>query len=98
MVLHIVMLKPTSGATDEEIQAALEHVKKLPSKIPGLLEVRRGKNIDNPDSQGYTHGFVMQFIDEAHMKSYFITPKPDHQAVGEELKRVCSYVAFDIPY
>jgi hypothetical protein len=98
MILHIVMLKPKPGTTDEEIQVVLEHVKELQPKIPGLLEVRAGKNFENPDSQGYTHGFVMQFINEAHMKSYFVTPQPDHEAVGNELKRICSYVAFDIPY
>jgi hypothetical protein len=98
MVLHVVMLKPKPGAMDEAIQIVLEHVKELQPKIPGLLEVRTGKNLDNPDSQGYTHGFFMQFVDETHMKIYFDTPQPEHQAVGDELQRICSYIVFDISY
>lgn len=98
MVFHIVMYKPKPGTTNEEIEMALEHVKALQPKIPGLLEVRTGANLENPDSYGHTHGFIMRFSDEAHMRSYFEIPDPDHQAVSEELHRICTYMAFDIPY
>lgn len=98
MVLHIVMYKPKPGTMNKEIQIALGHVKELQPKIPGLLEVRIGKNLDNPDSYGHTHGFIMSFTDEAHMRAYFDSPDPDHEAVSEELHRICTYMAFDIPY
>ena len=66
---------------------AFHHVKGFQPKFPGLLEVRTGNNLDNPDSYGYTHGFIMQYIDETHMKAYFDTPDHDHQAVREDCKR-----------
>jgi hypothetical protein len=98
IVFHVVVLKPKPGTAIEEIQTVLQHVKELQPIIPGLLEVYVGRNLVNPDSDGYTHGFIMQFSDETHMRAYFDTPLPEHEAVGEELQRICGYMAFDIPY
>jgi stress responsive alpha/beta barrel protein len=98
IVSHVVVLKPKPGTTIEEIQTVLEQVKELQPIISGLLEVRAGRNLANPDSHGHTHGFIMRFSDETHMRAYFDTPLPQHKAVGEELQRICSYMAFDIPY
>ena len=69
MVLHVVMYKPKPGTTNQEIETALKHVKELQPKIPGLLEVRTGANLSNPDSYGHAYGFIMRFSDEAHMRT-----------------------------
>jgi hypothetical protein len=97
-VFHVVVLKPKPGIAIEEIQTALEHAKDLQPIIPGLLDVQVGSNLANPDRYGHTHSFIMQFSDETHMRAYFDTPLPEHEAVGEGLHRICSYMAFDIPY
>jgi hypothetical protein len=41
---------------------------------------------------------IMRFGDETHLRAYFDTHLPGHQAAGQELQQICSYMAFDIPY
>ena len=46
-------------------------------------------------NQGYTHGFVMRFVDAKHLKAY--APHPAHQKVSEELQNISQRIIdFDI--
>ncbi len=46
--------------------------------------------------RGFTHGIIMHFIDEAHLNAHH--PHPAHQAVVEELDRLCQQtIDFDLP-
>jgi hypothetical protein len=94
MITHIVLLQPKAETTNEEITTALEHVQALQHAIPGIVDVQTGKNMSN-FNRGYTHGFVMRFIDAKHLKAY--APHPAHQAVSEELQRISQKIIdFDI--
>ncbi len=94
MITHIVLLQPKSEVTDEEIAAALEHVKALQKEIPGIIDVQTGKNMSTYN-QGYTHGFVMRFEDNEHLKAY--APHPAHQKVSQELQHISQKIIdFDI--
>jgi hypothetical protein len=94
MITHAVLLQPKSGITDDTIAAALRHVQNLQQKIPGIVSVQAGKNLSNYN-QGYTYGFVMQFVDAEHLKAY--APHPVHQAVSEELQQISqSIIDFDL--
>jgi hypothetical protein len=94
MITHIVLLQPKIEVTDDQIMTALDHVKALQKAIPGIVDVRAGKNRSNYH-QGYTYGFVMQFSDAEHFKAY--APHPAHQMVSEELQHICQKIIdFDI--
>ena len=91
MIVHIVLLQTKAEVKDEEISAALEQVRGLQQSIPGLTAVQAGKS----SYQGYTYGFVMQFVDAEHLKAYI--SHPAHQRVAEELQRLCQKALdFDI--
>jgi antibiotic biosynthesis monooxygenase (ABM) superfamily enzyme len=95
MILHVVLLQPKPETTREEIYAALEQIKALQQKVPGILDVQVGENLNSSNNKGYTYGFAMRFVDEAHLKAY--GPHPDHQIAGAELVRICqSIIDFDI--
>ena len=94
MVTHIVLLQPKSEIPENDIITALDHVRALQDAIPGIIEVQVGENRSNYN-QGYTHGFVMRFVDAEHLKAY--APHPAHQVVSEELQRISQKIIdFDI--
>ena len=94
-MLHTLLVQPKPETTAEEMEMVLVQVRALQHKIPGITKIEAGKN-RNPNSYGYTYGFIMHFVDEAHFQAYF--PHPEHKAVGGELRRLCtSLLNFDIP-
>lgn len=94
MITHIVLLQPEADVSAEEVQQALDHVRALQEHIPGIVDVQAGQNL-SVNHQGYTYGFVMQFVDMEHLKAY--APHPAHQLVSGELRRICSSIIdFDI--
>lgn len=95
MITHVVLLLPKPGVTKEELESAMEKVKALKQKIPGIVAIEAGEN-KNPNNQGYTYGILMTFLDEAHLQAYF--PHPEHRAVSPELRRLSvNLLNFDLP-
>ncbi|RAQ94629.1 Dabb family protein [Thermogemmatispora tikiterensis] len=95
MIMHVVLLKPKSDTGEQELWTALQHVKELQQKIPGIVDVTIGKNLSISNNKGYLYGFVMIFLDEDHLKAY--GPHPAHQVVAAELVRLCQdIIDFDI--
>jgi Stress responsive A/B Barrel Domain len=95
MVQHVVLLQPKEEASEEEIRQALMHVQALQEKIPGISEVKIGVNLNQTNNKGYTYGFVMNFVDRAHLQAY--GPHPEHQLVAAELTDICSSIIdFDL--
>ena len=94
MITHIVLLRPKSEVSVDEIATVLDHVRGLQKDIPGIVETQAGAN-RSPNNQGYTYGFVMHFVDAEHLKAY--APHPAHQRVSKELQAMCeSIIDFDI--
>lgn len=94
MITHVVLLQLKSEISSEEINAALKQVYALQAAIPGIIDVQVGEN-SSTNHQGYTHGFVMHFVDRDHLKAY--APHPAHRVVSNELVRICrSIIDFDI--
>jgi Stress responsive A/B Barrel Domain len=94
MITHIVLLQPKAETTDSELTTFLEHVRDLQKIIPGIIAISAGKN-HSPYHNGYTHGIIMRFIDEAHLQAHH--PHPAHVAVVEELDHLCaSSIDFDM--
>ncbi len=95
MIFHTVLLDPKPETTAEEVAVALEHVRALQQKIPGITGVSAGANLNSSNNQGYTHGFTLIFDTEEHFRAY--APHPDHQPVSQALRRIYqSIVDFDL--
>ena len=94
MITHIVLLQPKPEVAANEITNALVDVQALQDAIPGIVKVQVGKNMSDYN-RGYTHGFLIQFVDTDHLKAY--APHPAHQIVSQELQRICQKIIdFDI--
>jgi hypothetical protein len=66
---HVVLLRPKVERSSEEINAALKQVQALQEVIPGIIDVEIGEKRSR-NHQGYTHGFVMHFVDSDHLRAY----------------------------
>jgi hypothetical protein len=78
MIRHILLLEPRSDATAEAIDVARAAITSLVGRIPGLLNCHWGENIAAKERQaGFTHGFTMDFVDQASLDGY--GPHADHR-------------------
>jgi hypothetical protein len=68
-VLHIINVKWKVDATPEQIQAAVDGARLLPSKFPGIKRVWT-KNLKYQGQEGYKQAIVMEFESEAALKRY----------------------------
>lgn len=94
MITHVVLLRPRTETTEQDLRSALEHVQALKDAIPGIVAVTTGAN-HSSFNQGYTHGFIMEFTDESHLQQY--ATHAAHEPVSMELLRLCeSIIDFDV--
>ena len=70
-VIHVVTVAWKPGTTPEQIQAALDGVKKLPEQYKGITRVWT-KSIKVQG--GKANAIVMEFADEAALKAYGDSP------------------------
>jgi hypothetical protein len=70
-VIHVVTVAWKPGTTPEQIQAALDGVKKLPEQFKGITRVWT-KSIKVQG--GKANAIVMEFADEAALKAYGDSP------------------------
>lgn len=70
-VIHVVTVSWKPGTTPQQIQAALDGVKALPSSFKGITRVWV-KSIKVQG--GKANAFVMEFADEAALKAYADSP------------------------
>ncbi len=77
-IMHIVLFKWTEEAKPEAIHAAVQALRDLKDRVPGILEISCGANFCDR-SQGFTHGLVVRFTDRAALDAY--GPHPNHQHV-----------------
>lgn len=66
-IIHIVTVSWKAGTTEAQIQAALDGAAALPAKYKGITRVWT-KTIKKQGER--THAIVMEFADEAALKSY----------------------------
>ena len=70
-VIHVVTVSWKEGTTPEQIQAALDGVKAMPAKYPGMTRVWTNSFKVQGDK---THAFVMEFKDRAAFNAYTDSP------------------------
>lgn len=86
-VRHIVLVKVRTEVAESEVSSAMAELGALVGEIPGLLSFVWGRN-DSPEAAGksHTHGFIMEFADEASRDAYL--PDPRHQKAAQGLRAI----------
>ena len=95
MIQHIVLLKFKPAVSEETIAGLFAQLAQLQPMIPGMTSFSGGPyTSDEGLNQGYTHGFIMTFID-AEARNHYL-PHPEHQRVKTAiLPAVGDVIAFD---
>jgi uncharacterized protein (DUF1330 family) len=76
-VIHVVTVAFKEGTKPEQIQAALDGVKKLPADFAGITRVwTNAIKVQNPEGAKVkkTHVIVMEFASEQALKDYTDSP------------------------
>jgi hypothetical protein len=85
MVRHILLLQPKPETTPARIESCRTALLALVGEIPGLLDCHWGANFADPSrTEGLTHGFSMDFVDQAALAAY--APHPAHQPVAAQVR------------
>ena len=84
MIDHIVLFKVKEGTPPESVSGMLEGLRGLEARVPGIVALSAGENFSDR-SQGFTHGLVVRFQDQAALGAYL--PHPAHQEVVQNLIR-----------
>ena len=84
MIRHIVLIKVKKETPQEKIDDVFDILGALKDRIPGILDFSAGVN-NSPEgiARGYTHVFMMDFVDSAARDAYL--PHPEHKAIQPPL-------------
>jgi hypothetical protein len=95
MIRHILILQQRPGATPEDIEGCRAGLAGLVGRMPGLVNFHWGQNIAPEERRaGFTHGFTMDFVDQASLDTY--GPHPQHQVVAAKVREAFErIVVFD---
>jgi hypothetical protein len=94
MFVHAFLFQWKPQITEQDKQKAAKEIRALQGQIPGLIETSFDTNT-SPRSQGFTHGGVMKFRDQAALEAYFIHPV--HQKLVDWLMPLLA-VAAELDY
>lgn len=75
-VEHLVLIETNDGVTDAEVQEVMDGIIALKDKIPGVLEVKIGKNFSDR-APHISHAAVITLTDKDALAAY--GPHPAHQ-------------------
>ena len=82
MVEHLVLFKWKDGVSAEAIESAVDGLKGLRHRIPGIIDLTCGDNFSDRN-QGFQTGLVVRFQDREALEAY--GPHPLHQEVVQNL-------------
>jgi hypothetical protein len=80
MITHVVLLRVKTNTPQKEIDGMFAALASLKERIRGLSTFSGGP-YSSPEgmNKGFTHGFVMTFMDAAARDAYL--PHPEHEKV-----------------
>ena len=86
-IKHVVSFKFKEDAKIEEIEKLQNSFLMLKDKIPDVLSISGGKN-NSPENlnKGFSHCFVITFLNEQARKEYI--PHPKHQEFVSQLRPI----------
>ncbi len=73
-IVHFVLFSVTDGVTEAEAQQLLASAEANLGKVKGVKNLRAGY-VTSANKSDYPYGFVMEFDDEAALKSYGSDPQ-----------------------
>jgi hypothetical protein len=98
-VKHVVLMKVRPDTPTTQTGKIFRDLASLVGQVPGLLDFSGGAYSTTEGlNQGFTHGFVMTFADEASRDGYL--PHPLHEFVKSQIVAVldgglAGVIAFD---
>jgi hypothetical protein len=96
LLLHTVLIRPNSGATDSDFDALASQTAKLAERLCGTGNYDVGPNsTQEPLDQGYTFGFILRFADRAALAAYH--SDPEHDLLSRRIQELAETVlVFDL--
>lgn len=97
VIHHIVLFKFCSETTSEQIDRLAKELEVLKNQIPGIAAYTWGPSVSIENlEKGYSHGFVMTFLDKESRDNY--VPHPLHkELIAKWVDPICSDgLVFDI--
>jgi len=83
-VNHAVFLAFKPGTSEAKIKEIFTATGNLKNKIPGIIDYSWGPySSEEGLNRGYTHGFIMTFVNEAARDAYL--PHPEHKKLVDIL-------------
>jgi len=76
--MHVVLFRWTDEATPQAVDHAVQGLRDLRDKIPGIVDISCGANFTDRN-KGFTHCLVVRFTDRAALDVY--GPHPAHQHI-----------------
>ncbi len=94
---HAVFFRFKEKSSADEVRRVVEAFRALPDKIPEIQSLQWGTN-NSPEglNDGFTHGFLLTFADEAGRAAYL--PHPAHAGEFADILRPHMQQAFVIDY
>jgi hypothetical protein len=83
VIRHVLLVKPKTESTSEQIETARSAFVNIQQNIPGIISVEWGFNT-SPEGkhQGYDLCIIMTFENEAYRDAYL--PHPKHEALKQD--------------
>jgi hypothetical protein len=91
---HMVWIKFHDHLSEARKQEHLQNIRALQDKVPSVRHIGAGHNVTNRAPEGYDHGIVVTFDDQAGLEAY--DEHPEHKAVAEPLDAEADILAMDI--
>lgn len=84
MIRHCVLVRFRPDVPEAERTAIYQQLADLKTVVDGFVAISYGPNV-SPEGlhQGFTDGFIIDFVDEAARDAYLI--HPDHKTAGGRL-------------
>ncbi len=94
-IQHIVLLKCRVDVSEREMNEIFEGLQSIKRFIPGITSFSGGRNNSlEGNAKGYTHGFILTFVDEASRKTYL--PHPEHKKIQKKIGKVLADVSDNV--
>lgn len=94
MVTHVVLAKPRTDTSLDQLQTVFDQLKALQTLIPEIQDIQVGKSIGD-HHQGYVYGLIAHFESVDTLHTYQVHPA--HVKVGKEINSLCEdVIVFDL--
>jgi len=95
-VEHQVWFKFNPGVTPERIAFHMANLAALKSKVPGVIDLKLGKNFTERAPAGVTHGLAVTVASREALKTYL--EHPDHVAAAKPIRADGEVFAVDFEF